>query len=68
MKNIKYLELFIEMKKHNETQKMVAEVLGITQQSISRKLYGTTDWTISEVDKLCEHYNKDYYELFKRID
>lgn len=68
MKDLKYAELFIAMKKNGDTQKSIANLLGVSQQSISRKLNGKNEWTISEIDKLCEHYNKDYYELFKRID
>lgn len=68
MKDLKYAELFIAMKKNGDTQKSIANLLGVSQQSISRKLNGKNEWTISEIDKLCEYYNKDYYELFKRID
>lgn len=65
MTKIKYIELFIQMKKNGDTQKGIAKELGISQQAISRKLSGKNEWTISEIDKLCEYYNMNYYELFK---
>lgn len=65
MKEIKYPELLGEMAKHGDTQKSLAELLGITHSSVSRKLSGKTKWTIGDVEKICEHYGKDYYELFK---
>lgn len=61
----KYPNLVAEMKNNKETRPIIAKMLGITTVSIYRKLVGANDWTISEIEKLCEHYNKDYYELFK---
>lgn len=66
IKEYKYLDLFIEMRKHKENLKMVGKLLEITPQSVSAKLAGKHDWTIGEIEILCDHYNKDYYELFKR--
>ena len=67
MTQIKYMDLYVEMKKNEETQKSIANLLGISQQAISRKLSGKNEWTISEIDKLCKHYDKDFYVLFKTI-
>lgn len=66
MKKLLYAELVGEMAKHGETQKTVAKFLELTPQSIGKKLAGKNDWTISEIEKLCEHYDKNYYELFKK--
>lgn len=68
MTQIKYIELFVEMQKHGDTQKSVANLLGLSQQAISRKLSGKNEWKNSEIDKLCKHYNKDYSVLFKTIE
>lgn len=68
MKVIKYPNLAGEMGKHGDSQKTLAELLGITNASVSRRLAGISEWSISEIEKLCEHYNKDYYELFKKND
>jgi hypothetical protein len=65
MKNLKYSTLIGEMAKRGETQRTLSQLLGITVQSVNKKFAGRTEWTISEVDKICEHYGKDYYELFK---
>ena len=65
MKKIKYPELVAEMARHGHTQATLGEVLGLTYASISRRLAGHQEWSISEIDKICEFYKKDYYELFK---
>lgn len=66
MKKIKYPDLVGEMAKHGDTQKSLATILGITYASVCRRLSGKTEFTISEIEKICEHYKKDYYELFKK--
>lgn len=67
MKKIVYPEIIAEMARHGDTQISLSKILGITNASISRRLSGKKDWTISEIEKLCEYYGKDYYELFKKI-
>jgi predicted transcriptional regulator len=66
MKKIKYPELVGEMAKRGETQKFIAKLLELDVSSVSRRLSGEIEWSIGEIDKLCEHFKKDYYELFKR--
>lgn len=68
MKIIKYPELLGEMAKHGDTQKSLANLIDITYASVCRRLSGKSDWTKSEIDKICEHYGKNYYELFKQND
>lgn len=68
MKKILYLDLVGEIARHGETQKSLAKLLGLTPQSIGFKLAGKSDWSISEIEKICKHYNKNYYELFKRSE
>lgn len=60
-----YPKLRQEMKSRKETQKKLAELLGLTRGTISKKLAGKIEWSISEVETICEHYGKDYYQLFK---
>lgn len=66
MEKILYPELLGEMAKHGDTQKSLAKLLGITYASVSRRLSGKSEWSISEIDILCEYYDKNYYELFKK--
>lgn len=66
MKNLLYPELIGEMAKHGDTQKTIAKMLGISHLTVCRKFAGKSEWTINEVDILCQHYQKDYYELFKK--
>lgn len=66
MKKVLYPELLGEMARHGDTTRTLAKLLGITYSSIWRRFKGKSEWTISEVDKICEHYGKDYYELFKK--
>lgn len=41
---------------HGDTQKVVADVLGISAQTIGDKLNGMTDFTQSEIQVLAERY------------
>lgn len=66
MKKILYPELIGEMAKHGDTQKTLAKLLGISHLTVCRKFAGKSEWTINEVDNICKHYNRDYYELFKK--
>lgn len=68
MKKSKYPELAAEMARRGDTQKTLSELLEIHRTAIGKRLSGETEWSISEIDKICEHYGKDYYELFKRND
>lgn len=68
MKKPKYPELAGEMRKHGDTQKTLAKLLELPNASISRRLSGETEWSISEIEKLCNYYKKNYYELFKTSD
>ena len=68
MKKIIYPGLVGEMAKKGDTQEVLAKLLGLPRESISRRLSGKIEWSISEIDKICEHYGKDYYELFKKED
>ena len=64
-KEIKFPELLAEMARRGETQETIAKLLGLTRATISRKLSGKIEWTIGEIEILCEYYGKDYYQLFK---
>lgn len=64
-KIVKFPNLVSEMARNGETQKDLAELLSLKQSAISRRMTGITKWTIEEVVLICEHYNKDYNELFK---
>lgn len=68
MKKVLFPELCAEIARRGETRKYVAELLGISTTSLLNKLAGRTDWAFGEVEKLCEHYGKDCYELFKKVN
>ncbi len=65
-KEVIYPNLVSEMAKKGITQAVMAKILGISRGAISRKLSGHNDWTITEVDTLCEYFEKNYYQLFIR--
>lgn len=52
-------ELKIEMFKHDETGEHLAEILGISRQTLSNKMSEKqgTEFTQSEIAKISEHYN-----------
>ena len=64
-KQIKFPNLLAEMARKGENQKTIAKLLGVAAPTISRKLSGHNDFSITEVEILCEHFGKDYCELFK---
>ena len=64
IRDYKYMHLYNVMRKHKESLSKVAKLLNITPQTISSKLVGASEWTISEIDFLCNHYGEDYYKLF----
>ena len=64
-KRYKYANVLAEMKRNYETLKDLSQILGICILTLRKKLAGETEWTIGEIETLCKHYNKDYYELFK---
>ena len=66
MRKILYPELVGEMARHGDTQISLAKLIGITNSSVCRRFKGKTDWKNSEIDKICEHYGKNYNELFKK--
>ena len=68
MKKVRFPELLGEMARHGETQRTLAKNIGLTYGAIWRRLTGRTDWSKSEIDKICEHYGKTYDELFKKGD
>lgn len=65
MKEKKYPKLIAAMAVKGDTQWTLCDLLGVTRTTIYTRLIGKTEWTIGEIEKLCERYNKDYYELFK---
>ena len=65
MKKRKYPGLIAELATTGETQKQLAGVIGITPMALSNKMTGKSQFTIGEVETICEHYKKNYYELFR---
>ena len=63
-KKYKYFTLQTEMLKNRESQEDVGKLIGITANAVRNKLDGKNEWTINEIDILCNHYNMNYYELF----
>ena len=63
-KEIKFQNLVAEMARNGETQASISQLLGISKATISLKLKGQRDWTLGEVEQLCEHFGKEPYQLF----
>ena len=62
---IRYPALYMAMVNRNEHQTTLSRLLNISAGSVSNKMTGRSDWTKAQVDKLCEHYQMNYYDLFK---
>lgn len=61
-----YKEILQQMKKHNETQQDIANLLQLERTQISRKVSGHVDWSTDEVRILCKHYNMKFEKLFRK--
>ncbi|MED4061674.1 helix-turn-helix transcriptional regulator [Priestia megaterium] len=64
MEYVKFSGLRAEMAKRGHTRKTIGELIEVSEPSLSRRFSGEIDWTKSEIDKICEFYNKTYEELF----
>ena len=49
---------------HNIKQKDIAELLGITPQTVSRKMNGKEPFTLDQVKTICAHYGISADEYF----
>jgi len=65
MKEVKYPNLKAEMARRGENQRTIGKLLDLNNTTICRKLLGQIAWSVNEIDILCEHFGKNYYELFK---
>ena len=66
MKKAKYPEIRKELAKKGETLKDLEKVLKLDRSNIGLRIRGEREWTIGEVECLCEYFKKNYYELFKK--
>lgn len=66
MKKVLYPGLVAEMARRGEDQRAISKLLGISRPNISKRFTGKTEWSISEIEKICKYYNKNYYELFTK--
>lgn len=67
MKNTQFPEIVNQMTKHNQKLKDMVEILGFKEKSqVCRRLAGKIEWTIGEVETLCNYYNMDFEDLFRR--
>lgn len=65
MEEVKFPEIVAEMARHGERYGELAKKIGMSYNSLWRRLAGKTEWTIDEINKVCEIYGKSYEELFK---
>lgn len=63
-KEIMYPNLVAEMARRGDTYGSLAELLETSISAVGRRINGTVEWTKSEIDILCAHYNKPYSDLF----
>lgn len=63
---ILFPEIEAEMIRRNETQQDIANLLKLDRTQVSRKLKGTIQWTIGDIEVLTNHYQKDFWELFRK--
>ena len=61
-----YLNLLKEMTRNGEKKQDICNLLNISYLTLQKKLAGITQWTIGDIETLCKHYKRDYYELFEK--
>ena len=60
-----FKNIYIEMAANNRmTQKQLAKLLGISEKSMTNKIYGRTEFTLSEIKKICSLFGKTLEYLF----
>lgn len=64
-KAVRYPNLLAEIARNGKSNSDVADLLALSPSSFSRRLKGEIDWTKSEIDILCDYFNKSYDYLFK---
>ena len=63
MEGVRFSGLKAEMARRGETNKILADLLEISESSMSRRLSGEVNFSVGEVEALCNHYEKNAYEL-----
>ena len=67
MNNTEFPELVNQMTIRGEKLKDIVNLLNFKHLSqASRRLSGKIEWTIKEIEALCEHYNMNFEKLFVR--
>jgi transcriptional regulator with XRE-family HTH domain len=54
------------MERRGESQADLARLLELDRSQVSRKLSGDIQWTIGDIEVMTLHYNKDFWELFRK--
>lgn len=52
--------VYANMKMQDLAQKDLADCLDLPQPSISTRLHGKREWSLTEMTKLCELFNEQY--------
>ncbi len=65
-KFVLFPEIVAEMERRGETRKDLARLLELDVSQITRKLNGDIQWTIGDIEVMTLHYNKDFWELFRK--
>ena len=68
MEKAKYPNIRKEMADRGETLKDLESILNLDKSNIGLRIRGKKEWTITEIEKLCNYFNKNYNELFKKED
>ncbi len=61
-----YPAIVIEMAKREERIADVGRIADLTEQSMSSRLQGRSQFRINEIERLCKHYKMNFEELFKK--
>lgn len=59
-----YPNLMAEINRHNENLQILANILGMSYQSLSKRLQGIKSFELPEITMLIKHYRRSFEYLF----
>lgn len=63
-RKIIFPEIEAELARRGESYEILGLGIGLTKQSVQRRMSGATPWTLPEIKATCEYFGKSFYELF----
>lgn len=66
MEKAMYPNIRKELAERKMTLKNLENILNLDRSNIGLRIRGKKEWKITEIEALCNYFDKDYNELFKK--